>query len=141
MAAMFNFNGKSFSGNNIRINNGRIYVDNQEVKNDLAGSGNDKKELVINLVINGNIDSLEVDNLEVDNCNTIDITGDVKSLANVNGTIKVNRVLGTLSSQNGNINCGGDIEGNVESKNGNISCQKVGGSVTTKNGNIRTNNN
>ena len=45
-------NGKTYTGNNIIVSNGKIMVDGKNVTSD---------DKVINITVNGNIDSLKVD--------------------------------------------------------------------------------
>lgn len=104
---MITINGKIYSGNSISVNNDIVIIDGKRVDDD------DKK--VINIKVEGNIETLDVDY-----CDEINITGDCK----------------TVTSKNGNIQVKGNVSGDVTSKNGNIVCRDVTGDVETKNGNI-----
>ena len=54
-----------------------------------------------------------------------------------NVPIKVEGMVNTITSKNGNISVNGDVLGNVDSKNGNITVAgSIQGDATTKNGNI-----
>lgn len=104
---MININGKSYSGDNLSVINGVVYIDGNKVDS--------TDEKVINISVEGNVDKLEVDS-----CNSIRVAGDC----------------GTVNSKNGNLSIGGNVGGDVTNKNGNITCSRVGGSVDNKNGNI-----
>lgn len=96
---------------NMTINNGTIVVDGMSIE-----EWNNRNEiLVVNININGDIESLEADS-----CDTISISGNA---------INVN-------TKNGNVIVSGNIEGNAESKNGNITADAINGNAETKNGNI-----
>ena len=96
---------------NMTINNGTIIVDGMSIE-----EWNNRNEiLVVNININGDIESLEADS-----CDTISISGNA---------INVN-------TKNGNVIVSGNVEGNAESKNGNITANTIKGDVETKNGNI-----
>lgn len=96
---------------NMTINNGKIIVDGMPIE-----KWNNRNEiLVVNITINGDIESLEADS-----CDTISING------NANNVI----------SKNGDVSVSGNIEGNAESKNGNITANTIQGNAETKNGNI-----
>lgn len=104
---MININGKSFFGNNIVVNNGKVIIDGKDVTPDSK---------VINIQVDGNVDMLQVDN-----CDKMEINGDANS----------------AKTTNGNISISGSVKGDVQTTNGNVVCGQVGGSVSTKNGNIK----
>lgn len=105
---MITINGKTYSGNNISISGNKVYIDGK-----MADNEHDKE---INIIVNGNVESLDVDN-----CNKIQITGDCK----------------TAKTTNGDLDIAGNISGDVSTTNGNVDCQNVHGNVSTKNGNIK----
>lgn len=96
---------------NMTINNGKITVDCMP----LEDWCNKDEFVVVNIVVNGDIESLEADS-----CDTISING------NANNII----------SKNGNVSVSGNIEGNAESKNGDITANTIQGNAETKNGDI-----
>lgn len=106
---MISFNGKTYSGTMLSIKNGKIFIDGKQVEDD-------SKE--INIVINGNIDSIDVDS-----CNTIIVDGYCNSVKTTNGDVEIS----------------GNVVGDVTTTNGDVNCQNVGGRVKTTNGNIRHN--
>ena len=99
----------SIEGNNVSIINNKIFVDGKEIETE---------EKVINIIVEGNLDKLEVDC-----CNSI----------------KVNGVTKDIEVSNGNIAISGDVKGNVNNINGNIIAKVINGNCKTKNGDILCN--
>jgi hypothetical protein len=102
-------NGKTYSGSNISVRNGRVIVDGKEV--DKIAVGQD-----VRVSVSGSVDSISLEN------GTIECVS-AKDIQTTNGDIKI----------------AGSVDGDVTCKNGNISCGNVSGSVTNKNGNIKHN--
>ena len=96
----------SIEGNNVSIINNKIFVDGKEIETE---------EKVINIIVEGNLDKLEVDC-----CNSI----------------KVNGVTKDIEVSNGNIAISGDVKGNVNNVNGNIIAKTINGNCKTTNGDI-----
>ena len=101
-------NGKKYSGNSVSVMDNKVFIDGKRVD-----QSDDEK--VINIVVEGNINSLEVDS-----CEKLEVTGNC----------------GNVASKNGNIRINGDVSGDVTNKNGDIDCFNVGGDVSTKNGDV-----
>lgn len=101
-------NGKTYSGNNLRINGNKVYIDGNEVT-----PTDETKDIKIE--VHGNVDSLDVTA-----CNTITVTG------------TVNRV----ATMSGDVTCG-DVTGSVETMSGDIKCRNIAGDANTLSGNIR----
>ena len=99
----------SIEGNNVSIINNKIFVDGKEIETE---------EKVINIIVEGNLDKLEVDC-----CNSI----------------KVNGVTKDIEVSNGNIAISGDVKGNVNNVNGNIIAKVINGNCKTINGDILCN--
>ena len=99
----------NIKGNNVSIINNKIFVDGKEIETE---------EKVINIIVEGNLDKLEVDC-----CNSI----------------KVNGVTKDVEVSNGNITISGDVKGNVNNINGNIIAKVINGNCKTKNGDILCN--
>ncbi|WXZ78743.1 hypothetical protein KSU13_06735 [Fusobacterium nucleatum] len=99
----------SIEGNSISIINNKIFVDGKEIETE---------EKVINIIVEGNLDKLEVDC-----CNSI----------------KVNGVTKDVEVSNGNISINGDVKGNVNNINGNIIAKAINGNCKTINGDILCN--
>lgn len=107
MKAIFNINGGNFEGSNLQIKNKKIYIDGKLIE---------IEDKVINITVNGNIESLKVDS-----CDSIDIVGNVGSCDAKNGNVKITGdVLGDVETMNGNVKCN-ILQGNAKSMNGNIS--------------------
>ena len=104
-----NIKNSSIKGNSISIINNKIFVDGKEIETE---------EKVINIIVEGNLDKLEVDC-----CNSI----------------KVNGVTKDVEVSNGNITISGDVKGNVNNINGNIIAKVINGNCKTKNGDILCN--
>ena len=104
-----NIKNSSIEGNSISIINNKIFVDGKEIETE---------EKVINIIVEGNLDKLEVDC-----CNSI----------------KVNGVTKDVEVSNGNITISGDVKGNVNNINGNIIAKVVNENCKTKNGDILCN--
>ena len=99
----------SIEGNNVSIINNKIFVDGKEIETE---------EKVINIIVEGKLDKLEVDC-----CNSI----------------KVNGVTKDVEVSNGNISINGDVKGNVNNINGNIIAKAINGNCKTINGDILCN--
>jgi len=104
-----NIKNSSIEGNSVSIINNKIFVDGKEIETE---------EKVINIIVEGNLDKLEVDC-----CNSI----------------KVNGVTKDIEVSNGNIAISGDVKGNVNNVNGNIIAKVINGNCKTKNGDILCN--
>lgn len=103
-------NGKTYIGNNIIVSNGKIIIDEKNVTSD---------DKVINITVNGNIDSLKVDT-----CNKLEIIGNVTNVNTVSGDVDIN----------------GDVSGSIQTVSGDVKCNNVSGSINTLSGDINHNN-
>ena len=99
----------NIKGNNVSIINNKIFVDGKEIETE---------EKVINIIVEGNLDKLEVDC-----CNSI----------------KVNGVTKDVEVSTGNITISGDLKGNVNNINGNFIAKVINGNCKTINGDILCN--
>lgn len=108
-------NGKTFKyDGTLTMINGRFFVDGKEVK-DWESLTKDQKH--IDIKVEGNIDKLQVDT-----CDIITITGNCNKVKTVSGDVEI----------------GGDVEGDVESVSGDVDIHgKVAGDVKTVSGDIR----
>lgn len=104
-----NIKNSSIEGNSVSIINNKIFVDGKEIETE---------EKVINIIVEGNLDKLEVDC-----CNSI----------------KVNGVTKDIEVSNGNIAISGDVKGNVNNINGNIIAKVINGNCKTTNEDILCN--
>ena len=96
-------------GKNIRIINGKVYCDDDEVKDIITD------DRVINITIEG-----DVERLEVEHCSTIKVTGSAKRIHTSYGDIEI----------------GGDVDGDVHTNMGDITCGNVEGDCHTNMGSI-----
>ena len=74
----------------------------------------DSKEINISVV--GNIEQLKVDF-----CNKVSVEGNVKS----------------ISTQSGDVEVTGDVDGNIQTMSGDVDCGHVQGSISTMSGNVK----
>ena len=87
-------NGKTYSGNNIIISNGKVIVDGAE----------QSEVLEHNIVVN--------------------VTGDVQSLETTSGDVQCESVSGDVKTVSGDVNVRGNVAGNVKTVSGDISYKK-----------------
>ena len=127
VGSQININGSKYSGKSVRIENGKVYVDGN-----LVEGGKDDK--VINILIEGN-----VDRIDVDYCNNLVVDGDVNSVESVSGAVKTNTVKGNVQTTSGKVEVSGNVEGNVETVSGKVVGQVFNGKVKTLSGDIKTN--
>lgn len=99
-----NIKNSSIEGNSISIINNKISVDGKEIETE---------EKVINIIVEGNLDKLEVDC-----CNSIKVNGVTKDIEVSNGNITIS---GDVNNVNGNI-IAKVINGNCKTTNGDILC-------------------
>ena len=100
-------NGKTYPAGDISINNGKVFVNGVEQDGDLSNSP------TINIIIDGDVELVETGNANVTAVNC-----------------------GSIKTGNGNVNCSGNVSGDVTTRLGNVKCGAIGGDVTTKLGNI-----
>lgn len=99
-------------GGTITITDGKIMFDGKPIE-ELNAINTDEK--VINITIEGN-----VERLEVDYCTSIKVTGDCKRVKTNNGDIEIGgNVAGDVHTNMGSITCG-DIEGDCHTNMGSI---------------------
>lgn len=104
-----NINGVTITiGRNVSIVGNRVIVDGKDVTPDAKD---------IRIEVAGN-----VDRLEVDCCSSISVTGDA----------------GSVSTQSGDVDIGGNIAGSVQTMSGDVDCGgTIGGSVSTMSGDVK----
>lgn len=98
-------NGRSYSGKNITIKNGEVYVDGVRQ----ADLPDGEREVIVS----GDVVSVSSET------GNITVHGGVGSVASTNGSVKCGDVAGSVTSVNGNITAG-TIAGNASSVNGNV---------------------
>jgi len=99
-------NGKTYSGKRIKVERNKITVDGKDVTPD---------EKTINIVVNGNVDSLDVDA-----CESVAVTGSTKKIETMSGDVTCGAVTGSVRTMSGDVFCT-TIGGDVETMSGNIS--------------------
>jgi hypothetical protein len=117
-------NGSKYSGKNIRIENNKVYVDGN-----LVEGGKDDK--VINILVEGSIDRLDVDY-----CSNLVVEGDVKTLNTVSADVKVNNVTGDIKTTSGDVDVKGSCGGSVNTVSGDVTAKSIAGNVKTVSGDI-----
>jgi len=108
-------NGRTFSGNNLTMRNGRIIVDGKDVTDD---TGVDMAT-VLEVKITGEIGSLECDK-------SVTVVGAITGNVDARGSVTCDDVGGDVKA-GGSANTN-NVKGNVYA-NGSVNCDKVGGSV------------
>ncbi len=102
-------NNKTYSGNNITVNNNKVYIDGI-----LQEQGDNERNITI--VVEG-----DVEKLQVDVCDKMEIKGNVT---------------GSVQTSSGDVNCG-NISGSVSTMSGNVMCDDIGGTVSTMSGDVK----
>ena len=100
-------NGNIYSGNSIVVTNGKVVINGKDATPE-------NKEINISVV--GNIEQLKVDA-----CNRVSVEGSVKS----------------ISTQSGDVEVTGDVDGNISTMSGDVDCGMVGGSISTMSGDVK----
>ena len=102
-------NGRSYSGRNIQISNGKVIIDGVTV----ADSSN---STIGDITIEGNVESLDIDMAQ-----KVIVKGSVKSLEVSQGDVHVEgSVEGSIESSMGDISVKGDVKGNCRTSMGDI---------------------
>lgn len=104
---MIKINNKVYKGQSITIAGNKIIIDGNEVT---------PEELQIQIVVDGNIESIKADA-----CNTISVSGSV----------------GSISTMSGDVEIDGNISGSISTMSGDVDCNNVGGNISTMSGDIK----
>jgi hypothetical protein len=117
-------NGNTYSGNNIVVTNGKVFVNGKDVTPDSKH---------ITITVEGNVDEIKVDV-----CSGVSILGNVKNINTTSGDVIVTgEVSGSVETTSGDVEIGGNVTGNVETTSGDVECQNISGSVSTVSGDIK----
>lgn len=108
-------NGRSFTGNNLTMRNGRIILDGVDVTDD---TGVDPKT-ILEIKLTGDLESLDCDK-------SVTVIGQVKGNIDARGSVNCDNVGGDIKA-GGSVNAD-DVKGSVYA-NGSVNCDDVGGSV------------
>lgn len=114
-------NKQTYSGRNIKVVNGKVIVDGNDVT---------PIEKEIHITVEGSLE-----NLDVDACSSIKISGDVQSVKSGAGDVSCRDVGGNVSTGSGDVECG-NVNGDVETGAGDVRAGNVGGSIKTGAGDI-----
>ena len=115
-------NGRSFSGNNVSIVNGKVTIDGKRVDVE-------ERDVKITVTVNGNIGNLEMDSGEVT------VQGDVGEIKTASGSVMCQDVKGGVQTASGNVSCT-DVYADITTRSGNVRGSTIHGSVKTVTGNI-----
>lgn len=116
-------NGKSYVGQSISINNGKIVIDGKIHVNE--------ESKTINIYIEGNVDTLKVDS-----CEKVMVNGFVNSLSTMSGDVECGNVNQSVSTQSGDIECE-NVGGDISTQSGDIKAKNITGSVKSMTGDIK----
>jgi hypothetical protein len=125
-----NINERVFSGRDMVVKNNRVYIDGQDVTNQV-NDGNTvtrasffscfrKPSLVFNCTVNGSLNNIS------GSISSIQVNGNVDTIEAANSQIRVNTISGSAQTTNAQIVVNGDVGGNVTTTNSNV---KVSGNV------------
>ena len=116
-------NGVNYQGSSIVISNGNININGVDVVSD---------EKVVNVVVTGNVDKLDLCM-----CDEVTINGEIKqgNIQSTSGNIKCNDVSGNVNTTSGEVECG-DVGGSVKTTSGDVNCNYINGDVRTVSGDI-----
>lgn len=103
-------NGKTYSGNNIIISNGKVIVDGAEQSEVL------EHNIVVN--VTGDVQSLETTSGDVN------VIGGVSNIQTTSGDVQCESVSGDVKTVSGDVNVRGNVAGNVKTVSGDISYKK-----------------
>lgn len=122
--ANITINKTTYTGSNVSIVNGKVYIDGKDVTPD-------GKE--INISVEGNLDKLEVEH-----CNRIDIKGAVKDIRSASGDVNIiGDVLGSIDTKSGDVEVSGTCSDSIKTISGDINCGNVSGNISTISGDVR----
>jgi len=117
--AKCNINGVVVEGD-LTIRNGEVLVNNKLIS----------KDKIINILIEGNVDKLEIDY-----CSIILINGNTGQVNTVSGDIVLNECFGDITTTSGDVECHGNCN-DVTTTSGDVNINIIKGSVNTISGDI-----
>lgn len=119
--ATITINNTVFTGNNIRVENGNVIIDGEDVTPD-------SKE--IHIAVQGDVESIDVGV-----CREFEVIGNVGKVRTGSGDLKCGNVTGDVQTGSGNVDCW-SIGGSVQTGSGDVSAENISGSVKTGSGDI-----
>ena len=119
------FDNQVYEGRNITIRDNKVMIDGKE--------RTPKDTLNVNIIVEGDIDSLNVDMAE-----KIAIAGRVGVAKTMSGDLHIKgNVNSSAKSQSGNITIDGDLTGDAKTMSGNIKAAAIHGKASSMSGNVR----
>ncbi len=116
---------KYVGGNNIVMKNGKILIDGREANVDSK---------VINILVEGDVETLDVDTAE-----KIGITGNVQNLTTMSGDVTTKGSVGTIKTGSGNVDVEENCHGDIKTGSGNIKINgSLFGNANSGSGNIKS---
>ncbi len=119
--ALINVNNKDYSGNNINISNGKVFIDGKNVT---------PEEKDIRIAINGNVTYLQVDS-----CETVDVKGNIDKLRTGSGEVYCDAIVGTVVTGSGDVDAN-EIGGSVTTGSGDVDASVIHGNIKTGSGDV-----
>lgn len=117
---------KNITGGVITITNGKILVDGKSVED-----WENSEEKVINITIEGNVETLQASN-----CNNVTVKGNAKTIKTGSGDVTVSgNVSGNIQTGSGDVHCH-DVGEDVSTGSGDVHCETVHGHVSTMSGDV-----
>lgn len=98
-------NGNEYTGRQVIVNNGRVFVDGVE-------QGNTQNEQVI-ITISGSVESVEVEN------GSVNVSGNAHRVKTMSGDVRCSSVSGNVNTMSGDVICD-TINGGASTMSGNI---------------------
>jgi hypothetical protein len=119
---MITINNNSYSGRNIVIKDGKVFVDGTDVTPD-------SKEITVSVIG-------DLENLEIDHAKTIEIKGNIGKVRSGSGDVNCERIGGDVQTGSGDVECS-YINGSVQTGSGDVKSNTIIGSVKTGSGDIK----
>ena len=112
----------TINGKLINVPNGSVVISNGEVYVNGQRYTDNTDDKTINIVIEGNCESLKVDH-----CQQVEVKGDVRGTVDAGGAVVVHGNVLKNVDAGGSVNCG-DVGGDVDA-GGNVNCGDISGDV------------
>lgn len=97
-------NGKSYTGNNVTVNNDQVFIDGQLVSS---------SQPAITIEVTGDVEKLETTS------GNVTVNGDAGEVKTVSGGVRCGHVMGNATSTSGNIRCH-YVNGNIHTVSGDV---------------------
>jgi hypothetical protein len=120
--ATITINSNLFSGDNISVVNGKVFIDGNDVTLDARE---------IHISVQGDVQSIDVGT-----CNDFEVIGNVGKVRTGSGDLKCDNITGGVQTGSGGVECD-SINGDVQTGSGDVSATTITGSVKTGSGHIK----